>query len=87
MAIPEGVERVGEMWFIGSDVESVEIPASVTAIEKQAFLSCKRLKRVTFAEGSRLEKIGAECFYCSDIEEITLPGTLREIGEDAFYDC
>ena len=59
----------------------------ITAIGMEAFRGCEKLKRVTFAEGSRLEKIGAGCFKYSDIEEITFPGTLREIGEDALYNC
>ena len=52
-----------------------------------AFHSCKNLKQVTFAEGSRLEELGRGCFYRSGIEEVTLPGTVKEVGDGAFDNC
>lgn len=68
-------------------IESVEIPASVTILGDEAFSGCENLKRVTFANGSRLEEIGRMCFYGNAFEEITLLKTLKRIGEDAFSDC
>ena len=52
IVIPDGAERIGNCWFWGSGVESVEIPASVREIGADAFGNCKTLKKVTFAEGS-----------------------------------
>ena len=57
VVIPEGVERIGNYWFSESDVESVEVPASVTEIGPGAFRKCEKLKKVTFAEGSKLHTI------------------------------
>ena len=37
VVIPEGLEKVGSYWFIFSDIESVEIPGSVTEIGAGAF--------------------------------------------------
>lgn len=37
---------------MNSEIESVEIPASVEEIGKQAFCDCKCLKFVQFANGS-----------------------------------
>ena len=65
----------------------MDIPASVRCIEADAFCHCQNLKRVTFAEGSRLEKIGVSCFSDSWIEEIQLPRTLKEIGIFVFGAC
>lgn len=87
VVIPEGVERIGNYWFAGSDIESVTIPASVTEIGAEAFRCCKRLTRVSFAVGSILRSIGAECFWGSALTEIKLPRSLREIEHSAFTNC
>lgn len=48
VVVPD-VERIGEGVFEDSAVERVLIPASIRAIEKDAFRGCGRLKKVTFA--------------------------------------
>ena len=62
VVIPNGVKTIEDWWFKNSEIENVEIPASVREIEAEAFRDCSNLTPVTFAEGSRLEKIGAGCF-------------------------
>lgn len=52
VAIPNGVEKIGNHWFWGSDVERVTIPASAREIGAQAFCDCMKLKKITFAENS-----------------------------------
>ena len=52
VSIPEGVERIGCYWFYESEVESVEIPASVRELGVEAFGNCEKLRCITFAEGS-----------------------------------
>lgn len=87
VVIPDGTEKIGNYWFYGSMIESVEIPAYVKEIGTETFYNCKNLKRVIFTEGSLLEIIGAGCFRSSGVEELTLSGTLREIGDSAFSEC
>lgn len=100
VVIPEGVERIGDKWFAGSWVESVEIPASITEIGESAFFSCKRLKRVAFkaaqaAEAgvgsasqspkSSLRVIGKAAFCdCTNLCGIEFPDGLEEVGINAF---
>lgn len=60
--IPDGVQKIGEQWFMNSGIESVAISASVELIEKEAFCRCPRLQRVEFAEESRLNVIGTGVF-------------------------
>ena len=43
LVIPEGIERIGNHWFWGSEIESVVVPASVREIEMTAFRNCKAL--------------------------------------------
>ena len=52
VTIPDGVERIGSYWFWGCGIESVEIPASVKEVGREAFRRCRRLKKVVFASGS-----------------------------------
>ena len=87
VTIPEGVGCIGERWFVNSKVENVTIPASVTAIEREAFCDCRHLKRVIFALGSKLEKIGPKGFCRTGIEKVAIPRSLAEIRESAFEDC
>ena len=44
--LPEGLEAVGEFWFVDSNVEKAIISASVREIQKGALAYCKRLKVV-----------------------------------------
>lgn len=55
VSFPEGMVKIGNYWFFGSDIESVTIPASVKTIGIDAFCRCKDLKSVTFTEGSAIE--------------------------------
>ena len=57
MTIPDGVWRIHAQMFKYSCLESVAIPASVTELGKEAFYECRKLRRVTFAKGSKLKKI------------------------------
>ena len=43
VVIPDGVRRIGNNWFWGSEVEKVEIPASVEEIGEGAFCNCVHL--------------------------------------------
>ena len=71
VVIPDGVERIGNQWFWGAEVESVKIPASMREIGADAFCGCEKLSEVVFEEGSRLKVIGKGVFvYCSNIRSI-----------------
>ena len=85
--IPEGVQKVGEQWFMNSEIEGVEIPANVEIIEDEAFCNCEKLKRVTFAPGSRLKKIGTGCFQNTGVEKTVIPKGVTEIQGRTFSGC
>lgn len=87
VVIPEGVETIGDRWFMGSKVENVEIPASVRHIGKEAFRGCQELKQVIFAAGSGLESIDELCFAYSGAQNIDVPQSLRTIARNAFKGC
>lgn len=85
VAIPEGIEKIEELWFAGREVESVMIPASVKEVQAGAFSRCRNLENVIFTqsepgESSLLKVIGREAFYdCSSLRTIDLPDGLEEI--------
>lgn len=84
LVIPEGIEKIGDYWFWGTNIENVEIPASVKEIGTGTFYDSKKLKSVTFAPGSKLERIMTDCFYRTGIEIIIVPKGVKEIWESAF---
>ena len=87
MVIPNGVEKIKKYWLCYSDIESVVIPASVREIEQLAFYQCRRLRRVTFADGSQLQKIGRYGFSEAGIEDITIPSSVVRLESSAFSCC
>ena len=85
--IPDGTEKIGNRWFWGTEIERVEVPASVREICAEVFYGCKKLREVTFAEGSELKAIGLRAFYGSGLESFTAPRSLRALGQGAFGHC
>lgn len=78
--IPEGVTSIGRLAFIRSEIESVEIPASVTDIGLRAFEQCRKLKRVTFAPNSKLTEINITTFgECDALEYFEIPASVTEL--------
>ncbi|MDE7330401.1 MAG: leucine-rich repeat domain-containing protein [Clostridia bacterium] len=64
-------------------LEEVYMYGSVHTIEKNAFLSCDKLKVIRFPDG--LETIGEGAFMgCTALQKVILPDGVSEIGESAF---
>ena len=60
----------------------------MTSIGNGAFIWCRSLTSITFAEGSKLTSIGEFAFYnCSNLTSITIPSSVTSIGKFAFKDC
>lgn len=86
------LETIGDYAFQGNtNIEDIEIPASVLSIGNYAFFECFELGDVTFAEGSVLKSIGAYAFATynrydasSYFTEITIPASVETIGAYAF---
>lgn len=58
----------------------------VAEIGKKAFLSKKRLRRVTLPEG--IEEVGDWAFaYCDNLAEVLVPGKAVRFGKAVFLDC
>ena len=84
IVIPETIDVIGEAAFnICSNLESIDIRASITEIPDAMCLGCTVLNNVTIPEG--VESIGTSAFCGTQLETLVLPSTLRKIGNDAFY--
>lgn len=82
----ESVYGVEENAFFGNaDIESVEMPLSVSAVGVSAFEGCVSLKKVTLSEG--VSSIGHRAFYgCKALQSIDFSRTVN-VGDYAFYGC
>lgn len=88
ITFPERLAVIPEAVFACiKTLEEVYIPASVTKISADAFLQCTNLKKVVFAEGSKLTEIASRAFYETGISTFEMPETVTEIGDSAFYAC
>ncbi len=85
--IPEGVEVVGEMAFLGKkELKSVVIAASVKDIEKKAFYDCDLLEDVIIPAG--VEEIKSQAFSdCDNLKSITFFGAPKHLSRHALDDC
>lgn len=87
------VVEIGESAFAyskhKSDIISVTIPDTVTAIGKNAFYSRQSdLTTVNIGENSELKTIGNNAFSgCRALKSIWLPASVTSIGDSAFNNC
>ena len=79
VSLPEGLEVVGDSWFVDSGVEEVIVPASVREIQKCAFACCEKLRSVEFVGESQLQSMGEYCFYNCGLTSITIPAGVAVI--------
>ena len=82
--IPDGCYEVGE-FDLNETLKSIELPASVKIIAKQAFERCVSLESVKI-NGS-LKSIGDDAFRnCTSLKSFTVP-TTESIGNGVFDGC
>ena len=84
--IGEGVTSVGNMAFIGTKAESVNLPDSITKIGEDAFCCCTYLQNINIP--CNTEAIGEGAFYsCYSLESLDIPPSLKIIEDLAFCRC
>lgn len=70
-----------------TQIETVIIPDSVTALPDRLFWKCSNLSFVLVG-GTAINSIQYACFaYCENLKQVILPSSVNTIDEYAFYDC
>ena len=91
----EGLRRIGRWAFIGTSIECLEIPASVTEIDEQAFISCDSLKVIKVRKGNKVydSRKGCNAIIESTGDRLiqacvgtVIPEGVKVIGNKAFND-
>ncbi len=84
IALNEGITVVRRYAFYEADINSLSMPASVVAIEEEAFLSSS-FSSITFPLASRLKTIEKRAFADNaSLGAINIPASVETIGEEAF---
>ena len=85
--IPDGVtELKGEMFANCNNLETVDLPQTLSNFDKKAFYGCSKLKAINIPNG--ITEISSECFsYCISLSEVVFPNTLKRINSKAFLNC
>jgi hypothetical protein len=78
------LERIEEMAFSGSALQSIVIPSSVVVLAGWSFCECRKLETVAFETGSRLQRVGKEVFRGSRLHSIVIPPGVPFIDSSAF---
>ena len=80
------ITDIGQSSFSQTDIRTISLPDSITAIQHNAFNKCKNLYQVNLSQN--LIFIGDYAFSeCSSLSEIILPESLKSLGSYCFYKC
>lgn len=82
VAVPDGMEEIGEYAFSDGGITKLILPDSVTVIGTEAFYN-NPIREL--ALGKNLTEIGAYAFSGNVLKEITLPASVVKIGREAFF--
>lgn len=85
--IPDGVQVICERAFAFCDnLETVEFPSTLVAIEYGAFFDDEDLTQISIPEG--VQTIGESVFAsCDNLQKVELPESLLSIGYQCFERC
>lgn len=87
VVVPEGVTAIGDHAFMHSNMESIELPSTLTSIGYCAFSDCRNLKRLVIPDGVTEISYGAFS-GCENLEYVSVPSTVRSLlTDDKFSHC
>ena len=84
--IEEGITSIGEYTFYQCGMQSVEIPNSVTSIDRGAFSFCYNLISAEIPNNVTNMERAAFC-YCDNLTSVKLGNGITSIAHSAFSNC
>ena len=84
LAIPDGVQRIGDFTFAGSDITDITLPDTVVEIGNGAFCETD-ISEIPII--NNINTISDYAFEGTNISSVDLPDTVTEIGYAAFLGC
>ena len=82
----ENLSDIGTAFQSRTNLSSITLPNSVTAIGTQAFYNCTALTSIQLPDS--LESIGEYAFYnCKALSTIQIPESVQSLGERVFVNC
>ena len=80
------IKGIKEGCFKNKDITGVEIPDTVTEIEKEVFRGCEHLKEINMS--GNILKIGDSAFEgCTAFKKVEIPYSAQTVGKYAFKGC
>jgi hypothetical protein len=79
--------NIGIRWLKGTQVSSLVIPTSSTAVKDCAFEDLKDLKNITITQDVKIDIIGFRAFANTKVTALRFGNDLREIEPEAFEGC
>lgn len=86
LTIEAEIQKISEECFLGSTLEAIQLPDTVTLIEGLAFSNCTKLAAVRLPSGLKRIENGA-FYYCKSIKEVTIPDTVTYLDVHTFDFC
>ncbi len=84
--LTEGLETIGSEAFLGTDLERVVVPASVSSMGSGVFYECDKLKTAVMLGGGTT--LPTETFKsCSSLERVKLQDNLETVEYNSFKGC
>ncbi len=84
--LPSKLKKLGMVAFMGTAIEEVTVPATLTEWHKTTFANCANLENVTISKG--VTKVPDFAFYNNtSLTEITIPDSVVTMGEYVFAGC
>ncbi|MCR4717562.1 MAG: leucine-rich repeat protein [Lachnospiraceae bacterium] len=84
--LQEGLDSIATGTFLGLEIETIDIPTTVTEIGDRAFENCAYLKELKLPKNLEYVNDGF-ARNCISLEKLSFGANTIDIGEEAFYNC